>query len=113
MAAVAETPEPNTATPEPTANPLPLAPDADPVTLDGTPKLKDTGNWINTEPFTLAEQRELGNVVLIHFWTYTCVNCIRTLPFLREWHSKYSDRGLTILGVHTSEFEFEKITDNV
>jgi thiol-disulfide isomerase/thioredoxin len=52
-------------------------------------------------------------VVLVDFWTYTCVNCLRTLPFLREWHAKYADHGLTILGVHTPEFEFEKDYDNV
>ena len=52
-------------------------------------------------------------MVLIDFWTYTCVNCIRTLPFLREWHDRYSDEGLVIVGVHTPEFEFEKIYDNV
>ena len=54
-----------------------------------------------------------GQVVLIDFWTYTCVNCIRTLPYLKEWHAKYADKGLTIVGVHTPEFEFEKVTDNV
>ena len=67
--------------------------------------------WINSEPFTLAEQR--GNVVLIDFWTYTCINCIRTYPALRSWHEKYADQGLVILGVHAPEFEFEKIRDNV
>ena len=54
-----------------------------------------------------------GNVVLIDFWTYTCVNCIRTLPFLVEWQAKYGDRGLTIIGVHSPEFEFEKVRANV
>ena len=54
-----------------------------------------------------------GQVVLIDFWTYTCVNCIRTLPHLKEWHAKYADKGLTIVGVHTPEFEFEKVTENV
>ena len=47
------------------------------------------------------------------FWTYTCINCIRTLPFLKEWHEKYTDKGLVILGVHTPEFEFEHVYDNV
>ena len=54
-----------------------------------------------------------GQVVLIDFWTYTCVNCIRTFPYLKEWHAKYVDKGLQIAGVHTPEFEFEKVTDNV
>jgi thiol-disulfide isomerase/thioredoxin len=67
--------------------------------------------WINSEPFTLEEQR--GNVVLIDFWTYTCINCIRTFPALRSWHEKYADQGLVILGLHAPEFEFEKIRENV
>ncbi len=52
-------------------------------------------------------------MVLIDFWTYSCINCIRTMPYLRDWHAKYADRGLTIVGVHRPEFEFEKITANV
>ena len=51
--------------------------------------------------------------MLIDFWTYTCINCIRTLPFLKQWHSRYADDGLVIVGVHAPEFEFEKDYDNV
>lgn len=54
-----------------------------------------------------------GKAVLIDFWTYSCVNCIRTLPFLKEWHEKYKDKGLVIVGIHTPEFEFEKDPVNV
>ncbi len=54
-----------------------------------------------------------GQVVLIDFWTYTCINCIRTFPFLKQWHSRYADDGLVIVGVHTPEFEFENVYDNV
>ena len=54
-----------------------------------------------------------GKVVLIDFWTYTCINCIRTLPYLKEWHDRYAGEGLVIVGVHTPEFEFEKLYDNV
>ena len=54
-----------------------------------------------------------GKVVLVDFWTYTCINCIRTLPYLKSWHEKYADKGLVIIGVHAPEFEFEKDTDNV
>ena len=67
--------------------------------------------WINSEPLTIQELR--GKVVLVDFWTYTCINCIRTFPFLKLWHSRYADDGLVILGVHTPEFEFEKVLDNV
>lgn len=49
-----------------------------------------------------------GNVVLVDFWTYSCINCIRTIPHLNDWYKKYSDKGLTIVGIHTPEFEFEK-----
>ena len=78
---------------------------------DLAPELENVSGWINTEPFTLEEQR--GKVVLIDFWTYTCVNCIRTMPFIKAWHEKYKDNGLLILGVHTPEFEFEKVRENV
>ena len=78
---------------------------------DCAPEFQGTQEWVNSEPLTMDGLR--GNVVLIDFWTYTCVNCIRTLPFLREWHDRYADEGLVIVGVHTPEFEFEKIYDNV
>jgi thiol-disulfide isomerase/thioredoxin len=54
-----------------------------------------------------------GQVVLIDFWTYTCINCIRTFPFLKQWYSRYTDDGLVIVGVHSPEFDFEKDYDNV
>ena len=69
--------------------------------------------WLNGEATTIARELAKGNIVLIDFWTYTCINCVRTFPFLREWHAKYGDRGLTIIGVHTPEFEFEKLPENV
>lgn len=78
---------------------------------DCAPEFAGTQGWINSDPLTMDSLR--GQVVLIDFWTYTCVNCIRTLPFLREWHDRYSEEGLVIIGVHTPEFEFEKIYDNV
>ena len=67
--------------------------------------------WINSDPLTLAQLR--GRVVLVDFWTYTCINCIRTFPYLKLWNSRYADDGLVILGVHTPEFEFEKDYENV
>ena len=67
--------------------------------------------WINSQPLAIAEL--VGKVVLVDFWTYTCVNCIRTFPHLKTWHAKYADDGLVIVGVHTPEFEFEKNLDNV
>lgn len=70
-----------------------------------------SGEWINSEPLQLEALK--GNVVLIDFWTYTCINCIRTLPYLKTWHETYKDKGLIIVGVHTPEFEFEKSLTNV
>ena len=75
-----------------------------------------TGNqrWFNTagdRPLSLGELR--GKVVLVDFWTYTCINCIRTLPYLKAWDERYRDKGLTIVGVHTPEFPFERDAENV
>jgi cytochrome c biogenesis protein CcdA/thiol-disulfide isomerase/thioredoxin len=75
-----------------------------------------SGNWLNTpggEPLSLARLDSEDRVALIDFWTYTCINCIRTLPYLRAWDSEYRDRGLTVIGVHAPEFAFEKETANV
>lgn len=83
--------------------------------LNKAPEIIPGGQWYNlpagTEELTLADLR--GKVVLVDFWTYTCINCIRTLPYLRAWHEQYADQGLMILGVHTPEFEFEKDPENL
>ena len=75
------------------------------------PELTNVNGYINSEPITLADLR--GKVVLVDFWTYSCINCIRTIPYLNAWHEKYADNGLVIVGVHTPEFEFEKDYNNV
>ncbi len=75
------------------------------------PSFDRATTWLNTEPLTPTGLR--GRVVLVDFWTYTCVNWLRTLPYLRAWHAKYADAGLTIVGVHTPEFGFEHDLDNV
>jgi thiol-disulfide isomerase/thioredoxin len=67
--------------------------------------------WLNSSPLTPAELR--GKVVLVDFWTYTCINWLRTLAFVRAWAAKYRDRGLVVIGVHTPEFPFEREVDNV
>ena len=130
---VAPAPDTNGATPatpaaaltSPTAAPQPTATTAPEPTVSAAelhaakllppttsaPGFRDVTSWINTEPFTLEDQR--GKVVLIDFWTYTCINCIRTLPYIKSWHSKYADSGLVIVGVHAPEFEFEKDRQNV
>ncbi|MBI2033935.1 MAG: redoxin family protein, partial [Candidatus Liptonbacteria bacterium] len=68
--------------------------------------------WLNSKPIQMADLRGKA-VVLIDFWTYSCVNCIRSMPYLKEWHERYKDKGLVIVGVHTPEFAFEKEKDNV
>ncbi|OGM14947.1 hypothetical protein A3A76_05665 [Candidatus Woesebacteria bacterium RIFCSPLOWO2_01_FULL_39_23] len=79
------------------------------------PELIPGGKWFNlstgSRSLTLKELR--GKVIMVDFWTYTCVNCIRTLPYLCNWDKKYKDKGLVIIGVHTPEFEFEKNPENV
>lgn len=85
--------------------------------LGAAPELTGTQRWFNTpdgEPLSIRElTRGQGRVVLIDFWTYTCINCIRTFPHLRALDSAYRDDGLTIIGVHSPEFPFEKEADNV
>jgi thiol-disulfide isomerase/thioredoxin len=73
---------------------------------------KITG-YINTEGRSINLKDLKGKVVLVDFWTYSCINCIRTLPYLVDWNEKYADKGLVIVGVHSPEFEFEKNVDNV
>ena len=69
------------------------------------------GAWITSAPLTIAPLR--GKVVLVDFWTYSCINCLRTLPHLKAWYAAYHDKGLVIVGVHTPEFAFEHVTSNV
>ncbi|TPK66920.1 redoxin domain-containing protein [Mesorhizobium sp. B2-4-15] len=67
--------------------------------------------WINSQPLTVSQLR--GKVVLVDFWTYTCINWRRTLPYLQAWHEKYRSQGLIVIGIHTPEFSFERDLDNV
>lgn len=75
------------------------------------PEFSGLAGWINSGPLSMEELR--GKVVLLDFWTYSCINCIRTLPYLKMWYEKYSDDGFVIIGVHTPEFFFEEKYDNV
>jgi thiol-disulfide isomerase/thioredoxin len=80
--------------------------------IEGTlPSLAGAIEWQNTPPLSMTELR--GKVVLVEFWTYTCINWRRTLPYVRAWADKYKDQGLVVIGVHTPEFEFEKNLENV
>ena len=75
------------------------------------PDFTGTQRWFNSKPLTLAALR--GKVVLVDFWTYTCINCIRTLPYVRAWAERYKRDGLVVVGVHTPEFSFEHDAGNV
>jgi cytochrome c biogenesis protein CcdA/thiol-disulfide isomerase/thioredoxin len=84
--------------------------------LGAAPDFTETQRWFNTPGGRVLSIRELtsqGKVVLLDFWTYTCINCLRTLPHLRAWYSTYRDDGLVIVGVHAPEFAFEKDAGNV
>jgi thiol-disulfide isomerase/thioredoxin len=75
------------------------------------PEFEGIADWLNTEPLTLDSLR--GKVVVIDFWTYSCINCLRTLPYIKQWYETYRGDGLVVVGVHTPEFAFERVTGNV
>ncbi|RYF43069.1 MAG: thioredoxin family protein [Comamonadaceae bacterium] len=90
------------------------------ISASSAPSLHDYGaapeftgitQWLNSAPLTLASLR--GKVVLVDFWTYSCINCLRTLPHVNRWHERYAGQGLVVVGVHTPEFAFERSTSNV
>jgi thiol-disulfide isomerase/thioredoxin len=81
------------------------------MTQGALPSLGGASGWLNSPPLTTAELR--GRVVLVDFWTYTCINWLRTLAYVRAWAQRYDDRGLVVVGVHTAEFPFEREVDNV
>lgn len=80
-------------------------------TLGNLPSLEGASGWLNSTPLDAKQLR--GKVVLVDFWTYSCINCIRTLPHVRAWAEKYRDQGLVVIGVHTPEFGFEKDATNI
>jgi thiol-disulfide isomerase/thioredoxin len=79
--------------------------------VGAVPALLETKQWLNSKPLTKADLR--GKVVLVNFWTYSCINCLRALPHIRQWAAKYQDRGLVVIGVHTPEFGFEHQPMNI
>ena len=86
-----------------------VPPRADGIAATGS--LLGARQWLNTAPLRAEDLR--GKVVLVNFWTYSCINSLRALPYVRAWAAKYKDRGLVVIGVHTPEFGFEKDVDNV
>ncbi|SCB56385.1 Cytochrome c biogenesis protein CcdA [Rhizobium aethiopicum] len=95
---------------------IPAADDTKPFRSDlpvegYAPSFDGAVEWLNSKPLTKEQLR--GKVVLVDFWTYSCINCIRTIPYVRAWAEKYADQGLVVIGVHAPEFAFEKKIDNV
>jgi thiol-disulfide isomerase/thioredoxin len=85
---------------------------APPLPVEGQlPSLNGAVQWLNSPPLTAQSLR--GKVVLIDFWTYSCINCLRALPYVKSWYERYKDQGLVVIGVHAPEFAFEKNLDNV
>ncbi len=82
-----------------------------PVTEGDMPELGGATGWLNSKPLTRASLR--GKVVVVDFWTYSCINCLRSLPYVNAWYQHYKDSGLVIIGVHSPEFDFEKDPQNV
>lgn len=75
------------------------------------PEFAGLESWLNSEPLTLQGLK--GKVVLVDFWTYSCINCLRTLPHVKEWHARYKDHGLVVIGMHTPEFAYERVRANL
>lgn len=75
------------------------------------PQIVGISDWINSPPLKLSDLK--GKVILIDFWTYSCINCLRSIPYIKSWYRKYHDKGLIVIGIHTPEFDFEKDLPNV
>lgn len=81
------------------------------ATGTAAPEFTGINQWLNSPPLAMKDLR--GKVVLVDFWTYSCINCLNTLPHVKQWYDKYKEQGLVVVGVHTPEYAFEKSTPNV
>jgi thiol-disulfide isomerase/thioredoxin len=127
LIAVAVLARPSSSTPSGDVMPAASSGDAMPANVGATaaPALKPRpsgpaapgfdggGAWVNSEPLELAKLGAQGKVVLVDFWTFGCYNCTNTLPYIKQWWAKYKDQGLVIVGVHTPEFDSERVLANV
>lgn len=82
-----------------------------PLAGKSLPEFQGISQWLNSAPLSIADLK--GNVVLIQFWTFACINCQRTLPYITKWHEQYADQGLKVIGIHTAEFAFERDANNI
>jgi thiol-disulfide isomerase/thioredoxin len=96
------------ASPNPTSNQNSIS-----LNSSGTrlPDFQGIQQWLNSPPLSIADLK--GNVVLIQFWTFACINCQRTLPYITQWHRQYAAQGLKVIGIHTPEFAFERDPKNI
>lgn len=98
--------------PAPAPEPMRAIVPGEPLPVEGEmPSLAGATGWLNSAPLATASLR--GKVVLVDFWTYSCINCLRALPYVRAWQTRYADHGLVVIGVHAPEFAFEKDVGNV
>ncbi|MFN6539699.1 MAG: redoxin domain-containing protein [Nostoc sp. EkiNYC01] len=82
-----------------------------PPTGKSLPEFQGISQWLNSAPLSMADLK--GNVVLVQFWTFGCINCQRTLPYVTKWHQQYVAQGLKVIGIHTPEFAFERDVNNI
>lgn len=100
-----------------TSSPNPNNPATDTIsvaaasTASRLPEFQGISQWLNSEPLSIADLK--GSVVLMQFWTFACINCQRTLPYITRWHQQYASKGLKVIGVHTPEFAFERDVNNI
>ena len=109
LASAAQSAAPAPAITAPTAAPAPKLRPSGPA----APGFDGGGAWLNSEPLELVKLGVQGKVVLVDFWTFGCYNCRNTLPYVKQWWAKYKDQGLVIVGVHTPEFDSERVLENV
>lgn len=95
-------------TPGAAADPVPPSPN---MPAPQAPEFTGIEHWLNGPPQSLKQLR--GKVVLVEFWTYSCINCLNVMPHVKRWHDTYASQGLTVIGVHTPEFGYEKLPRNV
>lgn len=100
-----------TPTPEKTNTSSPIKNVTASVTAQSLPEFQGISQWLNSSPLDMTDLK--GKVVLVQFWTFACINCQRTLPYIVRWHQQYAAQGLKIVGVHTPEFPFERDINNV
>ncbi|MEH2024467.1 thioredoxin family protein [Nostoc sp.] len=82
-----------------------------PPASNSLPEFQGISQWLNSTPLSIADLK--GSVVLIQFWTFACINCQRTLPYITRWHRQYESQGLKVIGIHTPEFAFERDANNI